>query len=94
MIAVILGWSCDDALEIGTFDLYLPNAERNKAGKRAGENTAMRRSEIPLLRGFVCEAKTGRPGHRKKVTEGPEVLRTSIMEQVSRLDALQTDIPC
>lgn len=28
-----------------------------------------------------------------KVTEGPEVLRTSIMEQVARLDALQNDIP-
>jgi len=65
MIAVILRWSCDDALEIGTFDLNLPHAERNNGGKRAGENTTMRRSENPLLRGFVCEAKTRRPRQRK-----------------------------
>ena len=83
MIAVILRWSCDDALEIGTFDLNLPNAERNNGGKRAGENTTMRRSENPLLRGFVCEAKSRRPRHRKtRLQKGPKNC------------ALQTDIPC
>lgn len=94
MIAVILRWSCDEALEIGTFDLNLPNAERNNGGNRAGENTARQRSEIPLCVGSYLKQRPEGQATENKVADGPEVLRTSIMEQVSRLDALQTNIPC
>lgn len=97
MIAVILRWSCDDALEIGTFDLNLPNAERRTKQRRKegrGEHHYATLGEPPFAWVRMRSKEQKAKAQKNKVTVGPEILRTSIMEQVSRLDALQTDIPC
>jgi hypothetical protein len=92
MIAVFPRWSCDEALEIETFDLNLPNAKRNNEGMRAGEN-AVQRSKIPHSVGLKMKQRQKGYASERKVTEESELPRTSVMEPVPRLDALQTEIP-
>ena len=53
----------------------------------------MQRSEIPPCAGSYVKQRSEGQATEKHGDRRPEVLRTFIMEQVSRLGALQTDIP-